>query len=316
MDTDDTASWSSGGGTADIATVRTEETGSESTMRSAAISLGGQLRQSLDLRSIRTVASNIIGLLDLSDQSTPRLRHVSISSAQDTFLWRDGMSSLRVFGIGLYLLICIQHLVSGAIVLLPTTLLSLSGIGFLVWNVVRNYCICGRAHSRVVEREMQAQKSVTDAMMKVAVAIIPRIGAAAGLAIRCLSGRELGPTIWSGVALFILFLVGELQIVGQVTLMMWMWVGAFSLPWVYLQCRHALDLLVEEAVLLLAAHLSRHSRAVLLAAILSGIATGVMVDAGLLPSLCTTVATSAGVLWWNHMRMSPRVEITEIPGNE
>eukprot|EP00192_Tetraselmis_astigmatica_P005669 CAMPEP_0117653884 /NCGR_PEP_ID=MMETSP0804-20121206/3438_1 /TAXON_ID=1074897 /ORGANISM="Tetraselmis astigmatica, Strain CCMP880" /LENGTH=522 /DNA_ID=CAMNT_0005460107 /DNA_START=221 /DNA_END=1785 /DNA_ORIENTATION=+ len=192
MDTDDTASWSSGGGTADIATVRTEETGSESTMRSAAISLGGQLRQSLDLRSIRTVASNIIGLLDLSDQSTPRLRHVSISSAQDTFLWRDGMSSLRVFGIGLYLLICIQHLVSGAIVLLPTTLLSLSGIGFLVWNVVRNYCICGRAHGRVVEREMQAQKSVTDAMMKVAVAIIPRIGAAAGLAIRCLSGRELG----------------------------------------------------------------------------------------------------------------------------
>lgn len=52
--------------------------------------------------------------------------------------------------------------------------------------------------------------------MRIAIAVIPRMGAAAGLVIRCLAGRELGPTIWIGVFLLLLLIVGELQLVGQV----------------------------------------------------------------------------------------------------
>ena len=98
----------------------------------------------------------------------------------------------------------------------------------------------------------------------------------------------------------------------QVTLMICMWLGAFSLPWVYLQCRHALDLLVEEAVLFLAAHLSQHSRLMLVAAGLSGVTAAVMVNASVVPRICTAVATTGAVLWWNHMRMRPTVQITEV----
>lgn len=85
------------------------------------------------------------------------------------------------------------------------------------------------------------------------------------------------------------------------------WVGAFTLPWLYLQCQHALDLLVEETVDFVACHLSQHSRTVLYAAAVMGVLAGAsVVGSGPLVCVSTAGAVSAGVIWWNHLRMLPQ----------
>ena len=90
----------------------------------------------------------------------------------------------------------------------------------------------------------------------------------------------------------------------QMTLLMLVWVGAFTLPWLYTQCQHALDTLVEEAVDLAAMLLSLHSRPVLAAAGAAGLlAGGSMAASGPTVCLASAAAAGGGILWYNHLRV-------------
>ena len=76
-----------------------------------------------------------------------------------------------------------------------------------------------------------------------------RCGRWANLTTRYPAGRaSLGTTAWLGLALWAIILVGQVQLVQQSTLLLLCWASLFSLPLLYLQCRRALDTLVEESL--------------------------------------------------------------------
>lgn len=64
-----------------------------------------------------------------------------------------------------------------------------------------------------------------------------------------IEGRgSLGSTAWLGLALWAVILIGQVQLVQQSTLALLCWASLFCLPLLYLQCRRALDTLVEESL--------------------------------------------------------------------
>lgn len=60
----------------------------------------------------------------------------------------------------------------------------------------------------------------------------------------------MGASVWLGLTLWAIMLVGELKLMSQPTLAQAIWVAAFGLPWCYMQCRRALDSLVEDTLYL------------------------------------------------------------------
>lgn len=69
---------------------------------------------------------------------------------------------------------------------------------------------------RGTEQAIRAQHSVTNLLLRMSMVLIPLAGAMAGLTLRTLSGCHLATTIWTTVALVIVLLIGELQLVSQV----------------------------------------------------------------------------------------------------
>lgn len=62
----------------------------------------------------------------------------------------------------------------------------------------------------------------------------------------------MGTTVWLALTLWLIMCVGELGIVSQSVLVMYVWIALFTLPYLYRACRHALDALVEETLLFVA----------------------------------------------------------------
>lgn len=62
----------------------------------------------------------------------------------------------------------------------------------------------------------------------------------------------MGTTVWLALTLWMTMCVGELGIVSQSVLVMYVWIALFTLPYLYRACRHALDALVEETLLFVA----------------------------------------------------------------
>lgn len=58
--------------------------------------------------------------------------------------------------------------------------------------------------------------------------------------------------VWLALVLWLVMCVGELGVVSQSVLVMYLWIALFSLPYFYRTCRHALDALVEETLLFVA----------------------------------------------------------------
>lgn len=64
----------------------------------------------------------------------------------------------------------------------------------------------------------------------------------------CVTGwAGLGASVWLGLALWAAACLGEARVLGQPSMLIVLWLAAFSLPRVYVTCRCALDSLVEEA---------------------------------------------------------------------
>ena len=64
-----------------------------------------------------------------------------------------------------------------------------------------------------------------------------------------------GTTVWLALTLWVIMAVGEAALLAQSSMAIAVWCALFGLPSLYLQCRHILDVLVEEALQLVAAFL-------------------------------------------------------------
>lgn len=153
--------------------------------------------------------------------------------------------------------------------------------------------------------EAWMQKQVHDSLTRMVNTAAPYIAAALSLGSRLLSvGGHMGSSVWLALALWVVMVLGELQLVGQGKLAVCCWLGAFSLPWLYVQCKRALDGLVEEAAAAVAAAARSGNRGWLVAA--AGAVLAVLVACGSLAmylKLPLAMASGAGVLTWRlHAR--------------
>ena len=64
-----------------------------------------------------------------------------------------------------------------------------------------------------------------------------------------------GTTVWLALTLWTIMALGEAALLSQSSMSIAVWCAIFGLPSLYLQCRHILDVLVEEALQLVAASL-------------------------------------------------------------
>jgi len=64
-----------------------------------------------------------------------------------------------------------------------------------------------------------------------------------------------GTTVWLALTLWTTMALGEAALLSQSSMSLAVWCAIFGLPSLYLQCRHVLDVLVEEALQLVAAFL-------------------------------------------------------------
>ena len=64
-----------------------------------------------------------------------------------------------------------------------------------------------------------------------------------------------GTTVWRALTLWVVMALGEAALLTQSSMAIAVWCALFGLPSLYLQCRHILDVLVEEALQLVAAFL-------------------------------------------------------------
>lgn len=73
----------------------------------------------------------------------------------------------------------------------------------------------------------------------------------------CLSAGHdrTGTTVWLALTLWTTMALGEAALLSQSSMSLAVWCAIFGLPSLYLQCRHILDVLVEEALQLVAAFL-------------------------------------------------------------
>ena len=71
-----------------------------------------------------------------------------------------------------------------------------------------------------------------------------------------LAGHDrTGTTVWLALTLWTIMALGEAALLAQSSMCMAVWCAIFGLPSLYLQCRHILDVLVEESLQLVAAFL-------------------------------------------------------------
>lgn len=64
-----------------------------------------------------------------------------------------------------------------------------------------------------------------------------------------------GTSVWLALTLWSIMAVGEAALMSQSSMCLAVWCALFGLPSLYIRCRHILDLLVEEALQLVAAFL-------------------------------------------------------------
>lgn len=69
-----------------------------------------------------------------------------------------------------------------------------------------------------------------------------------------------GTTVWLALTLWTTMALGEAALLSQSSMSMAVWCAIFGLPSLYLQCRHVLDVLVEEALQLVAAFIRAGGR--------------------------------------------------------
>ncbi|KAK9843508.1 hypothetical protein WJX81_006624 [Elliptochloris bilobata] len=263
---------------------------------------GGRLGRTLDLLGWSQMPAGPPTSRDPLQAADPAA--ISVEAAEALLLWHDPWASAKVFGSGLYALICLRHLVFGVEVVQPTTLAAGGAIFVLLYNALASALPRRTLPSTAVERahEDRLQAAVARRVRSLGDAIAPAAAATVALVARRLSGRDSAATrVWTGIALYTLLVMGELRILSQTGLAIAAWCALFGLPPLYAACRHALDALVEEVGVFAGAVVAGGEKRSLAAA--GGVGVLLLAGAGGALLLRATLAVAAVfllLLWRAH----------------
>ncbi|KAL3160022.1 hypothetical protein ABBQ38_010408 [Trebouxia sp. C0009 RCD-2024] len=234
-----------------------------------------------------------------SAQSIHALEQGNACSADDVeavLLWREPRRSSKVFLGGMYILICLRQLVLGVELLQPTTAVAGVLIALLIGNCMRVALLSTASASR---RELALQAQVTQAAARRGAQAASVLGAVVVLMYRRLSGHDrTGTSVWLALTLWSIMAVGEAALMSQSSMCLAVWCALFGLPSLYIRCRHILDLLVEEALQLVAAFLRAGQRGTVAFAGGAGLVVLVAVPLSLFSRLSLAVLTVGNVLFW------------------
>ncbi|EIE26867.1 hypothetical protein COCSUDRAFT_59374 [Coccomyxa subellipsoidea C-169] len=249
-------------------------------------------------------------------------RQIPVERVEALLLWSDPYATAKVFGGGLYVLICLRHLVCGVDLLQPSSALAGAALFALLYSALARAWSQRRptvremldeeeegSPSAAAAREAALQRHVAGRVRAAADAVAPVIAAVAGLVARRLSGHDsVGSTVWLALVLWLVMCIGELGIVSQSVLAMYAWIALFCLPYFYRACRHALDALVEETLLFVAEVVRGGERMTL--GMAGGVAVLVVaaVDASVFARLTLAAAGAGGVLIWRARRLRAQAQ--------
>jgi len=227
---------------------------------------------------------------------------VSVEDLEGLVVWQDPVQTAKVFAAGLYLLICLRHLLNGVEIIQPFTVLALSAICYMLYNSVQSVLRQRKTPNQGMEAqgaEGMLQLRVEGVVAKVAAAITPVVSAAVSLTARRLSSHSSkGSRFWLGGCMWVVVTLGELGWVTQASLAIYLWAALFTAPMVYLTCHMALDALVDECFAFLLSVLQGGSRGALLGSTVLGVGVFVVTDARFFTRITLAVAASAAVLSW------------------
>ncbi|CAK0787945.1 hypothetical protein CVIRNUC_011167 [Coccomyxa viridis] len=239
-------------------------------------------------------------------------QQIPVERVEGLLLWRDPYASAKVFGAGLYMLICLRHLVCGVELLQPSTALAGLALFALLYCALARLWSTRRSplkqildrHPLPHEEESRLQAKVAGRVHAAADLLAPVAASITALAVRRLSGRDsMATTVWLALTLWLVMMIGELGIVTQSVMAMWLWIALFTLPFMYCACRHALDALVEETLLFVAEVVRGGERTTL------SLAGGVLVlllaavDASVFARVTIAVTGSGAILIWRARRL-------------
>ena len=222
----------------------------------------------------------------------------------------------------------------GVEIIQPSTVLAFAAICAMIYSSARTAWI-RRGQERAPQAAEQAlQHRVEQVVAAFIRRLTPLLSATLSLVTRRLSGMTLrgldfhsshspilsrravavaaqsskGSRVWLGFCLWLTICIGELGLVSQSSLALWLWMALFILPGVYTTCRAALDALVDESVTFLLSALNGGQRSVLLGSAVLGLLTFVLVDAKIFMRLSLSAISSGAVLFWqaHHMKHTRR----------
>ncbi|BDA40448.1 hypothetical protein COCOBI_01-1010 [Coccomyxa sp. Obi] len=234
-----------------------------------------------------------------SSQAIAIHKQIPVERVEALLLWSDPYATAKVFGGGLYVLICLRHLVCGVELLQPSSAVAGAALFALLYSAL----------ARAWSARRPLPRRVAGRVRDAADAVAPYIAAVAALVTRRLSGHDsVGATVWLALVLWLVMCVGELGVVSQSVLAMYAWIALFLLPYFYRACRHALDALVEETLLFVAEVIRGGERMTL------GMAGGVAVllvgavDASVFARLTLAAAGAGGVLIWRARQLRAQAQ--------
>ncbi|KAL0037393.1 hypothetical protein WJX79_005832 [Trebouxia sp. C0005] len=233
-----------------------------------------------------------------SAQSIQALEQRNACSADDVeavLLWREPMQTSKLFLGGMYILICLRQLVLGVELLQPSTAIAGVLLALLLGNTVR-VALMPASQRQPPRQELALQAQITQAVSRRGAQMASVLGAIAVVMHRRLSGHDrTGTTVWLALTLWTTMALGEAALLSQSSMSLAVWCAIFGLPSLYLQCRHILDVLVEEALQLVAAFLRAGQRGTLVFAAAAGLVvlTAVPLTAALMDETDPTFQAAA-----------------------
>ncbi|KAL0053004.1 hypothetical protein WJX82_011350 [Trebouxia sp. C0006] len=209
-----------------------------------------------------------------SAQSIHALEQRNACSADDVeavLLWREPLQTSKLFLGGMYLLICLRQLVLGVELLQPSTAVAGVLLALLLGNTAR-VTLMPASQRQPPRRELALQAQITQAVSRRGAQMASVLGAIVVVMHRRLSGHDrTGTTVWLALTLWTTMALGEAALLSQSSMSLAVWCAIFGLPSLYLQCRHVLDVLVEEALQLVAAFLRAGQRGTVMFAAAAGL---------------------------------------------
>lgn len=233
-----------------------------------------------------------------SIQALEQTNSCSADNVEAVLLWQEPMQTSKLFLGGMYILICLRQLVLGVELLQPSTAIAGLLLALLMGNTVR-VALMPASQRQPPRQELALQAQITQAVSRRGAQMASVLGAIAVVMYRRLSGHDrTGTTVWLALTLWTAMALGEAALLTQSSMSLAIWCAIFGLPSLYLQCRHVLDVLVEEALQLVAAFLKAGQRGTVIFAAAAGLVVLTAVPLSMFARMSLAAMTVGNVLFW------------------